>query len=866
MAESIKISELGELVSGSVVGTTKIPVVNSGDTLYVQASSLKAYVNSDIATDAELSAQISAVNSTISGLTTANISENASYKYYTDSRVTDRLNALNVLSGSSTSLIVSDGSTNVTAVDKITFNNATVFNAGSGDVTVTVPSSLTVGNGSGIPISSVDTITFPGATIADNTNGDITVTISGTATNISALNSFTSSANSSINSINSTTGSINSTTGSINSFTGSIRGEVSGIEAYTSSLKAASIVSSSQQITNLGFLSNSSGLISSSKQISDFGFISASGGSTIPQGTVSSSQQIVGLGFVTTSSLATGPNFHIISQSIIATDPIDSNLLLSSVYVDKTRTITFSQFSASLDSRFGAGGGSDYISNVTFGNNKLTFTGVGSAFNDSVTLANGIVSSSAQLSGFGFLTSTDVNSTYIANRLPSGVISGSTQISNLGFLNNSSGVISSSAQIVLLNTISGGFDTSRVAENVNFKYYTDARVQNVLNGLTLVSGSVGLPSGSVSSSSQIDYQLIYNKPLFYTGSNNVFITSGSNGYGSPWVIIEVLSPTLTEFSSVVSSISSSLLANGIISSSTQISNLGFVSNGSLSALNNWTGSSGGFGLTSASLASRIVNLSNSAFTTSNQINYNFVQNIPTFTPGDGILISQSLENAVTITNNASAPTWTSITFKPNNLVSSSLQVDGYNLFAKTGSTNTFYGNQTVYGEVQSTDLTVTNISDFQGAATFGQDVSVVGSITLTSGSITMQNRPAFRVVGTAATDRISTTLSGSYTSIDYNEGNYYNNTTGLFTAPIAGLYQVYYNGRVGSLNAMQQVIIRKNTLSTQLMWETPGNTGVAHFGVSGIVKLEVNDTLKAEIPVGAIQFDGNNSWGAAYIG
>jgi hypothetical protein len=52
------------------------------------------------------------------------------------------------------------------------------------------------------------------------------------------------------------------------------------------------------------------------------------------------------------------------------------------------------------------------------------------------------------------------------------------------------------------------------------------------------------------------------------------------------------------------------------------------------------------------------------------------------------------------------------------LVSSSLQVDGYNLFAKTGSTNTFYGNQTVNGEVQTTDLTVTGISDFQGAATF----------------------------------------------------------------------------------------------------------------------------------------------------
>ena len=722
MAESIKISELGELVSGSVVGTNKIPVVDGGETKYTQASSIKAYVSSDLATDAELAAQISAVNSTIDGLTTADISENASFLYYTDNRVTSRLNALSVLSGSSTSLTVSDGDVNVNAVDKITFNNATVFNAGSGDVTVTVPSSLTVGNGAGIPISNVDNITFPGATIVDNTNGDITVTITGTATNISALNSFTSSANSSIN-------SINSTTGSINLFTGSIRGEVSEIEAYTSSLKAASIISSSQQITNLGFATTSSlissGIISSSQQISDFGFTIGGGGATIPIGTVSSSQQIVGLGFVTTGSLATGPNFHIISQSVIATDPIDSNLLLSSVYVDKTRTITFSQFSSSLNTRInsaGGGGSTDYVSNVTFGNNRLTFTGVGSAFNNSVTLADGIVSSSIQINNLGFLTATDVNQTYIVNRLPSGVISGSTQISNSGFLNNSSGVVSSSAQIVLLNTISGGFDTSHVAENVNFQYYTNAKVENVLNGLTLVSGSV-LPSGSVSSSSQIDYQLVFNKVLFYTGSNNVFITSGSqsgpSAYGSPWVSIQVLSPTLTEFSSVVTSISSSLLANGIVSSSTQISNLGFVNNASLVELNNWTGSSGGFGLTSSSLASRIVNLSNVVLTASAQIDYDFIQNIPTFTPGDGILISQSLENAITITSNASAPTWDSITFKPYDLVSSSLQVDGYHLFAKTGSTNTFYGNQTVNGEVQTTDLTVTGISDFQGEANFG---------------------------------------------------------------------------------------------------------------------------------------------------
>jgi hypothetical protein len=286
----------------------------------------------------------------------------------------------------------------------------------------------------------------------------------------------------------------------------------------------------------------------------------------------------------------------------------------------------------------------------------------------------------------------------------------------------------------------------------------------VINGLGLVSGSFGLPSGSVSSSSQIDYQLVFNKVLFYTGSNNLTITSGSQAgalaYGSPWVSIAVNSPSNTEFSSVVSSISSSfdtnLFSKTIISGSTQISNLGFVNNESLAALNAWTGSIGGFGVVSSSLASRIVDLSNVVLTASAQIDYDFIQNTPTFAPGDGILISQSLENAITITSNASAPIWDSITFKPNNLVSSSIQVDGYHLFAKTGSTNTFYGNQTVYGEVQSTDLTVTGISDFQGAATFGQNVDVVGS-SLFSGPVSNNVYPI--------------TVAGTTASLDFSTGN-----------------------------------------------------------------------------------------------
>jgi hypothetical protein len=51
-----------------------------------------------------------------------------------------------------------------------------------------------------------------------------------------------------------------------------------------------------------------------------------------------------------------------------------------------------------------------------------------------------------------------------------------------------------------------------------------------------------------------------------------------------------------------------------------------------------------------------------------------------------------------------------------------------------------------------------------------------------------------------------------------------------------------------------------------LMWETSTNTGAVHFGVSGVVYLASNDNLRVKVTVGTIQFDGNDSWGATYIG
>jgi hypothetical protein len=166
-------------------------------------------------------------------------------------------------------------------------------------------------------------------------------------------------------------------------------------------------------------------------------------------------------------------------------------------------------------------------------------------------------------------------------------------------------------------------------------------------------------------------------------------------------------------------------------------------------------------------------------------------------------------------------------------------------------------------------LFVSGSSTFAGSLNISGPINIsTGSITVTSGSITMPNRPAFRVTGSGGATSATTTLSGSMTAVDYNQGSAWNNTTGVFTAPIAGLYQVNIVARTNSnsLGTISQVIVYKNDTNAQIMLEWAANTTVNHIGGSTISKLAVGDTLKAVVTVGTISFDLNDNFSVAYIG
>jgi hypothetical protein len=152
-------------------------------------------------------------------------------------------------------------------------------------------------------------------------------------------------------------------------------------------------------------------------------------------------------------------------------------------------------------------------------------------------------------------------------------------------------------------------------------------------------------------------------------------------------------------------------------------------------------------------------------------------------------------------------------------------------------------------------------------------LAITGSITITSGSITMPHRPAFRIIGDGGSISSPTRISGSRAVVDYNQGNYWNNTNGTFTAPIAGLYQVNVVGRTNSnsLDTISQIIVTKlkasdSSTATQIMVEWGPNTSANHIGGSTISKLDVGDVLYAWVGAGTISFDGNDNFSVAYIG
>ena len=632
--------------------------------------------------------------------------------------------------------------------------------------------------------------------------------------------------------------------------------DVSGSTRFTGNMIITGSLLASNGVS--GSIAATNGVLSGSAQITSFGFVSGSY-ETTGRGILSSSTNLVTTSSfndytasISTASLVTSItqlNTYTASQSTASLVTSISNLnSATSSYETMGRGIISgsSQLTSSYDARYTLSGSVSAVPSGTIsGSSQLT-----SSFDLRYLVTGSVTSSIIQLNSFTASIST---ASLVTSITQLNSTTASLLIETLNLETFSSSVLS---RFTTLQTYTSSLNTwtSSVATTGSNSFNGNQTITGSLtvSSVAVVSASVTLPSGSILSLTSGSSILVdatgaitgsLTGSVFGIGDVVAFSSSVNSRINN--ITTGSLVTSITQLNSFTASQSTASLVTSITQLNTytaSISTASLVT--SISNLNTYTAS-----VSTASLVTSIAQLNTYTASVSTASLVTSIAQLNTYTAS---VSTASLVTSITQLNSFSASENT----KASALATYTSSLNVWTSSVATTGSNSFNGSQTITGSLL-----------VSGSSTF------TGSISISSGSITMPNRPGVRVTGAGGAKTAVTTLSGSYLNVDWQQSNAWDNSTGTFTAPIAGLYQVNVVVRTNSnsLGTIAQLIVYKNntggtTGTQQIMIEYGANTTMNHTGGSTISKLAVGDTLKMVVAVGELSFDVNDNFSVAYIG